>query len=80
MVEISISELSILENTLASIRETVSRLGENSEELQQIIERIAEAEQIVLSKLNKKILTLQNDKLEAWPSLHLKKEQLSKAL
>jgi hypothetical protein len=53
MGEISNSELAVLENTLVAIKNAVSRLGEHSPEVQQIMERIAEAEQIVASKLRK---------------------------
>jgi hypothetical protein len=53
MVEISNSELAVLENTLVAIKNAVKRLGEQSSEIQQIIERIAEAEKIVGSKLHK---------------------------
>lgn len=53
MVEISNSELAALENTLVSIKNAVNRLGEQSDEIQQIIERVAEAEKIVRSKLHK---------------------------
>jgi hypothetical protein len=53
MVEISNSELAALENTLVSIKNAVNRLGEQSDEIQQIIERVTEAEKIVRSKLHK---------------------------
>ena len=58
MVEISNSELAVLENTLVAIKNAVSRLGEQSPEVLQIIERITEAEKteaekILQSKLRK---------------------------
>jgi hypothetical protein len=53
MVEISSSDLSVLENSLVAIKSAVSRLGEHSPEVLQIIESIVEAEKIVLSKLDK---------------------------
>jgi hypothetical protein len=53
LVEISNSELAVLENTLVAIKNAVSRLGEQSPEVLQIIERITEAEKILQSKLRK---------------------------
>ena len=52
MVEISNAELALLKNTLVAIRITVSRLGKQSKEIQQIIDRIGEAERLISSNLD----------------------------
>ena len=54
MVEISNAELALLKNTLVAIRIAVSRLGEQSKEVQQISDRIREAERLISRNLDNK--------------------------
>jgi hypothetical protein len=53
------------------MKSAVSRLGEHSPEVLQIIESIVEAEKIVLSKLDKNKSYFKYDKIVTCPSLHI---------
>ena len=54
MAEISNAELATLENILVAIRIAISRFGEQSKEVQQILEKISDAEQLISKKLDNK--------------------------
>ena len=54
MAEISNAEVATLENILVAIRVAVSRLGEQSNEVQQIVDKISDAELLISKKLDKK--------------------------
>lgn len=74
MPEISTEEVTTIENTLVTIREAISQAGDNSPEVQKIMEMIIEAEQICASKLDETgDATAVNNSSQGTPSQSLNK-------